>query len=67
MRRRLKIPAAIVVTVVALAGCDDDEPYCPLLCLQVNDAGVTTDAVAHQCPECADENLTCPSGCEAVG
>jgi hypothetical protein len=67
MRRRLKIPAALVVAVIAGAGCDD-EKICRLYCFPEepvpDDAGVVADAAV--CPECVTEGQ-CPAGCIGEG
>ena len=73
MRRRLRIPAALVVAIVGVA-CDDYEgPQCRLFCVPgsppLADAGPppVVDASPVECPECSDEMGRCPAGCEAVG
>lgn len=63
--RKLVIPAALAVTVIAVAACEDDEPACVETCRSPVSAPVDAGA----CPEEPDydkypQSEGCPTDCQ---
>jgi hypothetical protein len=63
--KRLRVPAALAVSVLTTASCNDDDPPCVIRCVPaLSDAAVADpDAGVNSCDVPPGPTDECPPGC----